>query len=374
MAKRIYTTDWYTPQGLLTLHAGTNVIWGERGNGKTYSIKNIIIDEIKNNNGMFFYMRRRHRHVVRTKMQGLFEDISDVAEEKLGDTIKYSSEKQFYYIKNDTEIQCGYCGAVEDAYYLKGLDFSKVTIILFDEFIDYEYMDDEISKYLNLISTITRNRNNVTIFCLGNSIKNVKYSPYFELFGIDTGKIRAGKRALIKHENGATVACEHTKSKSDKAELYEKRNKYVGFDDNNTVRMILFGENEVDKINTKTIDGIGWNCYRYLVPLYITHMKETFEISICTDKVKLPISFVRRINTQNGEVNKFIKYNLSIDNSVVLTNKNGFVSAISKVNSLVDEKTRARYDLFLKTLDCGRVIYDNEITGTEFIEIIKKLA
>ena len=102
-------------------------------------------------------------------------------------------------------------------------------------------------------------------------------------------------------------------------------------------------------------------------------MKETFEISICTDKVKLPISFVRRINTQNGEVNKFIKYNLSMDNSVVLTNKNGFVSAISKVNGLVDEKTRARYDIFLKTLDCGRVIYDNEITGTEFIEIIKKL-
>lgn len=349
------------------------MIWGERGNGKTYSIKQIIIDDIKNNNGMFFYMRRRHRHVVRTKMQGLFEDISDYAEEKLGDTIKFSSEKQFYCVRDGIETQCGYCGAVEDAYLLKGLDYSKVTNILFDEFIDYEYMEDEISKYLNLISTITRNRNNVRIFCLGNSIKNVKYSPYFQLFGIDTGKIKEGKKALLIHSNGATVACEHTKSKSDKAGSYEKKNKYVGFDDNNTVRMILFGENEVDRINTKSIDGIGWNCYRYLLPIYITYMKEVFEISICSDKVKLPISFIRRVNTQHGEVSSFIKYNLSADNSINLVNKNGFVTMITKVNTLVDEKTRNRYEVFLKTLDCGRVVYDNEITGTEFSEIIKKV-
>lgn len=332
----------------------------------------MIISEIEKGN-MFFYMRRRHNQIVRTKMQRLFEDISDECEKRIGDYLKYSHDHGFYYVKDDIEKSCGFAGAVEDAYLLKGLDYSKVTIVLFDEFIDYEYMDDEISKYLNLISTITRARQNVTIFCLGNTIKNVKYSPYFQLFGIDTNKIKPGQRAFIKHTNGATVAVERTVSKSDNKNTYEKKNKYVGFDDNNSVKMILFGENEVDKINTKSIDGVSWNCYRYLMPIYITYMQEVFEITLNTDKAKLPISFIRKINTQNGEVNKNIKYNLSGDNSIELFNKYGFVPIINKVNSLVDEKTLNRWNIFLQTIEVGRVVYDNAITGTEMKEIFKTI-
>ena len=67
--------------------------------------------------------------------------------------------------------------------------FKKVRWILFDEFTAisaWDYVDEEITNYLSIISSVTRNRDDVQIILNGNILNNQSvYNPYFEAYGID---------------------------------------------------------------------------------------------------------------------------------------------------------------------------------------------
>lgn len=77
---------------------------GERSNGKTYAVKERIIDRVRSEPGFkFIYIRRRQEQITRKIMKKLFTDISEYAEEKLGDVIQYSTEQGFFYVDPLTE-------------------------------------------------------------------------------------------------------------------------------------------------------------------------------------------------------------------------------------------------------------------------------
>ena len=84
-----------------------------------------------------------------------------------------------------------------------------------------------------------------------------------------------------------------------------------------------------------------------------------------------PVAFVRKINTQKGLVRQDIKYNLSVDGSVVLTNKNGYVPIYFKINGLVDEQTRKYWEIFKMCFDAKRVIFDNMESGSDFNKVLR---
>ena len=64
----------------------------------------------------------------------------------------------------------------------KSTAFPKITTIIFDEFISRTgYLPDEFILFMNVCSTIIRDRNNVKIFMLGNTVN--KYCPYFAEMG-----------------------------------------------------------------------------------------------------------------------------------------------------------------------------------------------
>ena len=88
---------------------------------------------------------------------------------------------------------------------------------------------------------------------------------------------------------------------------------------------------------------------------------------------KLPILFVRKVNTQQGKVKESIYYNLSYDNSVILMNKKGFVPIIAKVNSLIDTNTKRQWDYVCECYNAGRVVYDTIETGSNFMYIFDKV-
>ena len=250
----------------------------------------------------------------------------------------------------------------------KGVSFEKVTTILFDEFVDLDYFDNEIERFLNIISTVTRNRENIEIFMCGNTIS--KGCPYFEMFGIDINKIKRGMTYRITHDMGVSVALYYTKTKVSAIGETHKNHKYLGFDNNESVRMILYGDWESKKVETKSIDGFGWNSDRILIPCYISAVKQTYELSLLNyNKCKIPILFVRKPNTQEGRVSSKIKYNISSDMSLSLVNKNGIVPTLSRVNTFIDEGTRKMIEIAFECINCGRVIFTDNLTGTEFLQI-----
>lgn len=365
--RKLQTTDYYRLDKILEHPASYYMVIGERSNGKTYAVKERIIEKIKEG-GEFIYIRRLHRYIVRRKMIKVFEDIQEKCESELNSKIFYSTEQGFF-IDNEEEIRSvGYVTSLQDGMTEKGISFHNVKIILFDEFIDETYSDIEIDRFLNLISTICRDRQDVEVFMLANTIS--KYCPYFDLFGIDIRKIKQGGIYRINHENGVTCNLEYCKTKVQEIGK-NKTNKYTGFDNNKTVEMIMYGEWEYKDTNIKSVDGIGWNCQRQLIPLYLTALNVCYEISIHNSK--FPICFVRKPNTQNGLVKDRIKYNLSYDNTVLLNSKKGVVPRFSRISDFFDENTLEQMKILEECVKTSRIVFDSYETGTEFLKAYEKV-
>lgn len=352
------------------------MIIGERSNGKTYSVKEHCLNKFISNNGKFMYLRRRKEHKTRKYMQKLFSDINDNYLDKLG-LIKYTNDFGFYVTDDlddspENRTTIGYCTSIEECYDMKGIPFNEITTIFFDEFLEYgSPIEDEIAKFLHIISTIVRKRDNVEVFMVANTV--TKFSPYFDLFGIDIKKIKQGEIYYFKHANGVSGAIEYCASKNiiDGKKI---SNKYIGFDNNATADMILYGQWEYDIANTKRIDDITWNSNRKLLPIYITALGLVYEISLY--EKGHPVAFIRKVNTQQGFVKKYIKYNLSYDNSVILRSEKGIVPIYKKINGLVkmiDNDVYNLYNIFKLCLDCGRVIFDTIETGSDFTRVISKI-
>lgn len=364
MAKKKITKDYYRLDNILHYPASFYMIIGERSNGKTYSVKEHMLQKASQG-GMFIYLRRRHKYVTRAKMYELFDDMEELQQQLFGTKIRYTTDMGFYIETDEGNKTIGKAIAIEDGMDMKGIPFAKIDTILFDEFIDYSYFEDEIPRFLNLISTIVRDRTNVEIFMLGNTI--ARYSPYFNVFGIDASKLVQGKIHYFAHKRGATIALEYCRTRSVTGSK-EKHHKYLGLDDNETVKMILYGEFDQKEVQTESIDGIGWRNKRRKIPLYITATGDTFELSVY--EARNPVLFVRRINTQQGKVSVDVKYNLSYDNSVALVSKKGIIPYYKKISSFFDTETTELMKIARECAKTGRVVYDNSLTGTEFEKML----
>lgn len=330
-------------------------------------INQFILDRSK-----FAYVRRRKYQITRKDMKKLFSDINErcMDENVLGDYIKYSVEQGFY-IEEDGMIRVlGYPFSVEDSTFRKGIPWNDIKTIFFDEFIEYgNPVQDEIPQFLNLLSTIIRKRTDVRVIMCANTV--TKMSPYFDLFGIDAKKLKQGQIFSFFHQNGVSGAIEWCASTNVTKEGKKISDPYLGFDNNPTSSMILYGEWEYDLVNTLNIDGKGWNTQRRLLPIYVTAIGEVYELSILEQEN--PIAFVRKINTQGGMVRSDIKYNLSYDNSLVLTNKKGIVPMYGRINALVDETTRKYYEIFKQCIESKRIVYDKISSGSDFMKVYKYL-
>lgn len=349
------------------------LIIGERGNGKTYGAKMILINQFIMERTKFAYVRRRTDQITRKDMKRLFSDINDrcMEDDVLGDYIKYTVERGFYIDGEDgTPIIMGYPFSIENATYKKGIPWNDIKIIFVDEFIEYgNPVKDEISQFMNLISTIVRKRNDVSIIMCANTVN--KMNPYFDLFGIELKKLKQGQIYTFVHQNGVTGAIEWCAPSNVSKEGKKISDSYLGFDNNPISNMILYGEWEYDLVNTLNIDGIGWSARRRLIPLYVTALGEVYELSLF--EARNPVAFVRKVNTQAGKVRDEIRYNLSYDNSLVLASRSGVVPMYGKVTNLMDENTRALWAVFKDCVVSKRVVYDKISSGSDFMRVYKYL-
>lgn len=155
------------------------IVIGGRGIGKTTSANiHNILDYMKNGN-QFVYCRRYITELKKTKT--MFDPI---VSNKV--TIKGYGHGAFEWDINGSRI--GYGVALTAQQTLKsGMDFSKVTTLVFDEAIlptkgASRYLPDEIEIFFELISTIFRDRKNYKIFVFGNNADI--FNPYFSYFNI----------------------------------------------------------------------------------------------------------------------------------------------------------------------------------------------
>lgn len=186
---------FYSLDGILSKHAQYNIIFGERSNGKTYSV---LHHGLKNyvKTGKQMAIIRRYREDIRGKRADvLFDGLTAnnvISKLTHGEYtfVKHVAGKFFLAFRDDNlntvvtdNKPFAYSFALTEMEHDKSTSYPNITTILFDEFLTrIAYLPDEFVSFMNVISTIIRYRNDVTIFMLGNTVN--QHCPYFTEMGL----------------------------------------------------------------------------------------------------------------------------------------------------------------------------------------------
>lgn len=247
------TPKYYSLDNILSKNADYNIIFGERSNGKTYAALKYGIERYIKTGEQMAYIRRWREDLRGKRAENLFANhVANGLVEELTDgkfnEIFYLSNKWFlsYYDKDknkrypdSTPFCFGFCLSEQE--HEKSSSYPNVTTIVFDEFLTRRiYLPDEFMLFMNLLSTIIRQRDNVKVFMLGNTVN--KFCPYFQEMGLkNVGVMEQGTIDIYRFgENGATVAVEYC----DTIVKQKASNKYFCFDNQN-LQMITGGKWEL---------------------------------------------------------------------------------------------------------------------------------
>ena len=245
---------YYSLNKINKKNATYNVIFGERSNGKTYATLKQVLENYFNDGSQFAYIRRWSVDVQPKRMNNLFNAIiEDGYLEKLSGgkfTAIFYRTGRFYLctyndkgkpIYNEEDI-IGYAFSLSENEHNKANSYPRVTTIIFDEFLTNKiYLPDEFILFMNTVSTIVRQRTNVKIYMLGNTVN--KFCPYFKEMGL-TNILTMKQGTIDLYTYGETklkVAVEYADSKK----KFKKNNFYFAFN-NPKLKMITGGAWELN--------------------------------------------------------------------------------------------------------------------------------
>lgn len=251
MAKK---QKYYSLDNILKKNCVYNVIIGERSNGKTYAVLKYGIEQYFKTGGQIAIIRRWKEDITGKRASDMFSALNYNGEVKKAsngeyDGITYYAGK-FYvckYADNGkplySDSDCiGYVFALSDTEHNKSISYPGITTILFDEFLTkFTYLQDEFILFMNTISTIIRQRTNVKIFMLGNTVN--KYCPYFAEMGLThIDKMKQGTIDVYTYGTSElTVAVEYCESLKE-----SKENNYYFAFNNPKLNMITSGAWELN--------------------------------------------------------------------------------------------------------------------------------
>ena len=245
----ILTDKFYSVKRILKTKATYFMIIGERSNGKTYSALQYGLKEYFRTGKEMAIVRRWKEDIRGNRAKGIFSALVNNGEiEKLSNgqyTDIYYYSGRFYPcnrddlgkpIFDDTKI-LGYTFALSEGEHNKSISFPKVGTVIFDEFLTrHLYLKDEFVLFMNTLSTIIRQRDDVKIFMLGNTVN--KYSPYFTEMGIENiEQMKQGEINIYRYgDSKLTVAVEYC----DSLKKFKKNNHLFAFN-SPSLKMITNG-------------------------------------------------------------------------------------------------------------------------------------
>lgn len=301
---------WYDCTPIDKLGCQWNVLFGQRSNGKTYSLLTMILRKYHDNQEQGAYIRRYLDSIMPNKHGHAFDNI--IANGFIADLFKDTKEKwttcvynsRKWYLAKTTKGKDGtnrtivddipfmYSIALTEEQDYKGSPFPFVTTIFFDEFISSDgYLFDEFRTFCNVCSTIIRKRNNVKIWLAGNTIS--QYCPYFAEMGIKHPEnIPLGKTRIYTY--GSDSQMKLVVQRTENAVPVGKKDidYYFAFD-NPKLKRITKGDWEIPNYPHIDFDYLPKDI---LYTYFIQFNDETFQCEI-VDKDNGAVTYIHRKTT-----------------------------------------------------------------------------
>lgn len=245
---------YYSLTNILKHECTYNMIFGERSNGKTYATLELGLRNYVEKKEKLAIIRRWQDDFRGKRGASMFEAhaknglVTKLTKGEWTDVYYYSG--RWFLCKFDEQLNKRVTDAEPFAYgfaltameHDKSTSYPEVTTVVFDEFLTRSgYLPDEFVLFMNVISTIVRQRTNVTIFMLGNTVN--KYCPYFAEMGLrNILKMKPGDIDVYKYGNSELrVAVEYADMPAKK-----KPSDYYFAFDNDKLQMITKGAWEID--------------------------------------------------------------------------------------------------------------------------------
>ena len=247
--------QYYSLDRILKTDSTYNMIIGERSNGKTYAVLKYSLEQYFSNGGQFGIIRRWQEDIRGKRASSIWaglianDEVEKISQGKYTGVHYFSG--RFYLcnydeetgkaIYNDNDI-IGYTFALTDMEHNKSISYPYITTLVFDEFLTRGmYLNDEFVTFMNTISTVVRNRTDVKIFMLGNTVN--KFSPYFKEMGLNhITKMEQGTIDIYSYGNNSLrVAVEYCTISG----VTKENDFYFAFD-NPKLQMITTGAWELD--------------------------------------------------------------------------------------------------------------------------------
>lgn len=349
---------YYSLKKILAENADYNVIIGERSNGKTYATLEHILKDYAENGNEGAYIRRWKDDLQGKRAETVFNGLIDagaVAKITAGryETIIYSRgawhlakyDAESRRMKADKNAFC-YAFSLSDVEHDKSTSYPKVKNIVFDEFLTRRYyLPDEFVIFMNVLSTIIRDRDNVKIFMLGNTVN--KYCPYFDEMGLtNITKMEQGAIDVYSFGNALKIAVEYcNESKSGK-----KSNKYFAFD-NPRLNMITSGKWEL-AIYPHLPQGYKIKPNEILFTFYIIFSGKKIGCDVINKGDD--IFLFMRPQTQEIKIGAIV---YSLEYTPAATTRKTFLNPIDKLDSKI-KSFFACNRVFYQSNDVGEIVHN----------------
>ena len=163
---------------------------GQRSNGKSYAVKDLLLRQAYKTGRKFGYLRRYQIDVRGSDVEGYFRDapVSAITDGVYDHISVYRGKIYFAFFNEETGKEergqeCGYVFYLSGEIHFKSQNFDDCDELIFEEVIGTQggYLFNEVDKLESLISTIARRRK-IRVWMIANSISRV--CPYFSEFGL----------------------------------------------------------------------------------------------------------------------------------------------------------------------------------------------
>lgn len=347
-------SDFYSLDNIKALNADYNLIYGERSNGKSFAVKKECLLHFIETGGQTALIRRYETEISKSKLEQYFADtakhISEWTNGEFNELYVYSG---CVYIalnvdgKHTDAKKWVYSFALNLAQNYSSNSFPDIDRIILEEFIslDGTYLNNELFAFNHVLSTIVRRRN-VICYLLANAISRL--SPYWREYGVSDFVLEQeqGTIGLIERETEGGI-----------------QRVAIEYCANTRGRSRMFVNKRAEMIN-----GGKWLTREYpKLPFNIQEAERLYAFVVEYNTARYMVEYIQ------------FKGNYCLYVTPKTTDIKPHTRVISNFSSIeplysygfrpINQKERLIFDM----LKNGKTFYSDNMTGTEFNDIIKNL-